>query len=103
MRIMFVRLVFGKVQTNKMEEIRGWYQTEDVPAMKNQKGLRMLLFLESVDSPDEAVSLSIWDSKEDAEAWEKSGPYKELVKKAMLLLAEESKSKSYAVTVVHQA
>jgi len=31
----FVLLIFEKIQTNKMEELRKWYQTEDVPAMKN--------------------------------------------------------------------
>ncbi len=100
---MFVRLVFGKVQTDKIEEFRRWYKNEDVPAVKNQKGLRMLLLLESVDVLGEAVSLSIWDSKEDAEAFEKRGPYKELVKKAIPLLTEEPVRKSYDVTVVHQA
>jgi len=100
---MFVRLVFGKVQTDKIKEFRRWYKTEDVPAVKNQKGLRMQLLLESVDVPGEAVSLTIWDSKEDAEALDKSGLYKELVKKALPFLTEEPMRKSYEVTVVHQA
>ena len=100
---MVVRLVFGKIQTDKIKEFRKWYKTEDVPAVKNQKGLRMLLLLESVDAPGEAVSLSIWDSNEDAEAYEKSGLYEKQVKKALTFLTEAPKLKSYEVTVVHQA
>ena len=63
----------------------------------------MLLLLESVDAPGEAVSLSIQDSKEDAEAYEKSGLYEKQVKKALTFLTEAPKLKSYEVTVVHQA
>jgi len=91
------------MQTDKIEEFRKIYMESMVPAVKNQKGLQILLLLESVDAPGEVVSLSIWDSKENAEAYEKSGLYKEQVKKAIPLLTEAPMLKSYEVTVVHQA
>ena len=103
MRDMFVRLVSGKVKPGKIGEFREWYETEDVPAARKLKGLRTMLLLEPVDAPDEVVSLTIWDSEEDAEAFEKSGQFEELVKKAMPLLAEAPVRKSYSVSVVLQA
>jgi heme-degrading monooxygenase HmoA len=66
-----------------------------VPDVKDQKGLQKIMFLESVDNPNKIISLSIWDSKEDAEAYEQRGPYMEIIQKAMHLLPNQPTSKSY--------
>jgi heme-degrading monooxygenase HmoA len=49
--------------------------------LERQKGHRFHHLLESVDVPGEGVSVSAWDSREDAEAYERSGVYEELVAK----------------------
>jgi heme-degrading monooxygenase HmoA len=96
---MFVRLVYA--QTDKRDELREWYETVDIPTVKDQKGLRALMFLESVDNPQEVASLTIWENQEAADEYENNGPYKELVNKVTPMFTQEPTLKSYKVTVVH--
>jgi heme-degrading monooxygenase HmoA len=98
---MFVRLVYAK--TEQRESLREWYETVDIPTVKDQRGLRTLMFLESVDDPEDVVSLTIWDSQADAEAYERSGPYQALLKQASPMLSGETALHSYKVTAVHHA
>ena len=59
-----------------------YYRDEVSGILERQKGHRFHYLLESVDGvPGEGVSVSAWDSREDAEAYERSGAYDELVAK----------------------
>lgn len=76
---MFLRLTFFKVKPGKMDELRQVYINEVIPAHKNHQGNRFVHLLERVDEGDQGISITAWDSRADAESYEKSGDYEKLL------------------------
>jgi heme-degrading monooxygenase HmoA len=78
----FVRMTFTKIDPASAEAVRALYYRDEIwGVLERQKGHRFHYLLESADVPGEGVSVSAWDSREDAEAYERSGTYEELVAK----------------------
>ena len=79
---MFVRMTFTKIDPASAEAVRALYYRDEIwGVLDRQKGHRFHYLLESVDVAGEGVSVTAWDSSEDAEAYETSGAYEELVAK----------------------
>ena len=77
---MFVRMTFTKSDPACAEAARALYNSDEVSGvLERQKGHRFHYLLESADVPGEGVSVTAWDSREAAEAYEMSGAYEELV------------------------
>ena len=77
---MFVRMTFTQSDPASAEAARALYNSDEVSGvLDRQKGHRFHYLLESVDVAGEGVSVTAWDSREDAEAYEMSGAYEELV------------------------
>ena len=77
---MFVRMTFTKIDPASAEAVRALYYRDEIwGVLDRQRGHRFHYLLESVDVPGEGVSVTAWDSREDAEAYEMSGAYEELV------------------------
>jgi heme-degrading monooxygenase HmoA len=75
----FVRMTFTKSDPASAEAVRALYYRDEIRGvLARQKGHRFHYLLESVDVPGEGVSVTAWDSREDAEAYERSGAYEEL-------------------------
>jgi len=96
---MFVRLTFVEFQPEKMEEVRRLYHNQVIPAMKEQEGLRFVHLLECLEAEGEAISITAWDNKANADAYERSGLYQELVGKFQPFYTALPELKSYEVTV----
>ena len=96
---MFVRLTFVKFQPEKIEEVRRLYYDEVIPAMKEQKGLRFVHLLECLEAAGEAISITAWDNKANADTYEGSGLYQELVGKFQPFYSAPPELRSYEVTV----
>jgi heme-degrading monooxygenase HmoA len=79
MQSMYVRIVSGKIKTDKMEEFREIYNNEILKELKTVKGFRNAFSTQSTEDSNEVFSITIWDSKEDADNYEKSGLYEQLV------------------------
>jgi heme-degrading monooxygenase HmoA len=79
----FVRMTFTKIDPASAEAVRALYNSAEVSGvLERQRGHRFHHhLLESVDVPGEGVSVTAWDGREDAEAYERSGAYGELVAK----------------------
>jgi heme-degrading monooxygenase HmoA len=78
----FVRMTFTQSDPESAEAVRALYYRDEVSGvLARQKGHRFHHLLESVDVPGESISLTAWDSREDAEAYERSGAYEDLVAK----------------------
>ncbi|MGH2566852.1 MAG: antibiotic biosynthesis monooxygenase [Bacteroidota bacterium] len=78
---MFLRIVSLKIKPGKMEEYKNIYMNEIIPAFYETKGCRhAYLTLPSEDS-NEAISITIWDSKEAADEYELSGRFAYLLDK----------------------
>ena len=62
-----------------------------------QKGYRFHYLLSSADDPTEGVSVTAWDSREGAEAYESSGTCEELVGKVTRWHTQPAELRSYEV------
>jgi heme-degrading monooxygenase HmoA len=76
---MFVRLTYLNFLPGKIEEAKRIYYDELVPIVKKQKGNLDCRMLEPVDNKDDYISMTVWDNKEDADAYQTSGIYNRLV------------------------
>ena len=86
---MFARLTFISVQPESIDELKRIYNEEVVPVVKSQKGNIGVWLLEPTDSADDFISLTEWRSEAQANTYESSGTYRELVNK----LKDKYKSK----------
>jgi heme-degrading monooxygenase HmoA len=95
---MFVRMTFTQSDPASAEAARTLYNSDEVSGvLDRQRGHRFHYLLESVDAPGEGLSVTAWDSREDAEAYERSGAYEELVAKFGQFHTEPARLRSYEV------
>jgi heme-degrading monooxygenase HmoA len=79
---MWVRLTFLKIEPADLAAARALYQSEEISGVvRKQPGYRFHHLLESVERPGEVISLSAWRSQADADAYEQSGVYENLLRK----------------------
>ena len=79
---MFARVAWGKVKPGTWEEYERLYHDEILPGTRNIKGLHLRELLRGTDDPDEGISLTLWESREDLDAYEQSDLYQRLVDRA---------------------
>ena len=93
---MFVRMLFTKIDADSLEAVRALHYRDEIwGVLARQKGHRFHHLLESVDDATEAVFVTAWDSREDAEAFERSGAYEELADKFADFDSERPQLRSY--------
>jgi heme-degrading monooxygenase HmoA len=78
---MYVRIVSHILQKDKITNFRDIYIEEILPALRKTKGCQYAYLIEGMNKANEVISLTIWDSSEYAEQYEKSGLFSELVNK----------------------
>ena len=78
---MYIRIVSMKIQDGKLDEFKELYHNKVIPALKSTQGCRHIFLTQSVQEKDEFISVTIWNSKKDADAYEASGKFAELVSK----------------------
>ena len=78
---MYIRIVSHILQKDKINEFRDIFIDEIIPALRHTKGCRYSYLIESMHQENEVISLSIWDSKDDAIAYESSGAFDQLITK----------------------
>jgi heme-degrading monooxygenase HmoA len=95
--MVYARLSFVKLKPEvSLDEVREIWDESVIPAAKDQNGFVGGLLLVSEEA-DEGIAISLWDSKEDADAGEKSGYYKKQVRKFAAFLAAPPDRKYYNV------
>jgi len=77
---MYVRLTSVKVEQEKTEDFKRIYDGEILPQLRTVAGCRYAFLVESPEE-GEVISVTIWDSKEHADAYEQSGMFDRLVEK----------------------
>lgn len=84
----YLRLVSVKLKPGKLEEFKRLYENEIIPALQATKGCRHAYLTTPSSQGNEAISITIWDRKADAEAYEKSGLFGQLLEKTKHLYSE---------------
>ncbi len=85
---LFVRIVAPQVRPGKAEEFQRIYQENVLPVLRTVKGCRYVYLTKSASDKDRFMSVTIWNSKEDAAAYEQSGLFQELTGKLGTTLSE---------------
>ena len=78
---MYARMAWGKVKPGSWEDYERVYRDEILPGSRGVKGLRFRELLRGIDDPDEGISLTLWESREDLEAYEQSAAYQGFVER----------------------
>lgn len=84
---LYVRVLSLKFKPGKMDEFKQIYQLKILPVLRATKGCRYAYLTEDASDEDEAISMTIWDSKEDAEEYEKNGTFGSLLRQVGDLLS----------------
>jgi heme-degrading monooxygenase HmoA len=92
---MVVRLTRFSLSPEKAAEAKRIYQQEVVPEIKKQKGNTNVMLLEPTDGSNEYISVTVWEDKSDAEAYESSGKYKQMVDKIKGLITDQPILRTY--------
>lgn len=87
-----------RVQDGKTEEAVQIYLVSAIPAMREQRGFRGVLVLTDPET-GEGYGITLWETEEDAKAFDSSGNYREQVIKLGRLLAESPDRKIYDVSI----
>ena len=77
----FARRVALKVKQEKLHEFLSVTRRDVGPGLAREKGLRRFFLIRSVDNMNEFVALTLWNSKRDADNYEKSGRYAKNLRK----------------------
>jgi heme-degrading monooxygenase HmoA len=92
---MFTRHVTIKLKANSAAEFARVIENEIIPLLRKQKGFRdEVTFV--VPERSEAIALSFWDTKEDAEAYNRTG-YQEVLKTLSKVVEGDPKIETYEV------
>ncbi len=75
---MYTRNVSMKLKTNSVQEFTRTLENEIIPVLRKQKGIKDEITLVAQER-NEAVAISFWDKKEDAESYNRE-KYPEILK-----------------------
>jgi heme-degrading monooxygenase HmoA len=78
---MIVRLTYLNFIPENIVQAKAIYHDDVMPTVRKQKGNIDCRLLEPMDKSDEYISMTTWETKADADAYESSGIYRELVNK----------------------
>ncbi len=82
----YIRILHSKVLPGKFNALSALYNDELVPALLQVDGCRAA-FLIGMEEKHEGLSITVWDSHEQAIAYERSGKFSELLSRAEPMLS----------------
>jgi heme-degrading monooxygenase HmoA len=74
----FVRIVSARVEADRFDELKKRYDEEVKPALMATKGCRAVFLVQNVSRRSRVLSVTLWDSEEDAIRYELSGAFDKL-------------------------
>jgi len=97
---MYVRLTYLNFLPGKAEEAKKIYNTELAPVVKQQKGNLDCRLLEPTDKANDYISMTTWESKEQADAYQASGVYSQLVNRVKEFYTKDPVLRMYSTESV---
>jgi heme-degrading monooxygenase HmoA len=95
---MYARVTSALIDIKRIEQFRKIYEKSVVPAAKKQKGFKGISLMVNPKS-GEAMSISYWDTEEDALANEKNLYYQEQVAKFIPAYKRQPIREGYEILV----
>ena len=95
---MYARVSTVEVQPGRMDEVIDISRDSVLPAVQQQQGFRGGLWLTDRDA-NKIMIVSLWESREDMEAGEASGYYREQIGKFGGMLAGDVVREAYEVSI----
>ena len=95
---MYARVSTAEVQPGRLDEVIDISRDSVLPAARQQRGFKNGLWLTDRDA-NKIMIVSLWESREDMEAGEQSGYYREQVGKFGGMLAGEVVREAYEVSI----
>jgi quinol monooxygenase YgiN len=83
----FVRIGQFKALPGTTDALRQIYETQAIPAIRQASGNISALLLQQHQSPEPFMAITIWNTQDDAEAYDKSGQALEMVNKIRFAFA----------------
>jgi quinol monooxygenase YgiN len=87
---MFMRLVQVKVKSETADQMPLLYSTTIIPTLQKTPGCLYASLIKSTHDPDEAISMTLWDSLDHAEAYEQGGMFQKLMNEITPFLSDSS-------------
>jgi hypothetical protein len=81
---MFARNVSFRLKSNMLSDYTRTFENEILPLLRKQKGFKDEIALSNPNSPD-AIAISLWENKVDAEAYN-TNTYPEVLKKLSTMI-----------------
>jgi len=79
---MFMRLLQVRAKYDSRSSLPVLYNNNIIPELRKAPGCLYGGLIQSVRNPDECISMTLWETPEHAEAYEQSGLFQRLLKKA---------------------
>ncbi len=77
----FLRIVSLRHKKGLLAEYKDLYRAEIIPALLATRGCRYACLSIPTSDENESISVTIWNSREDAEVYERQGTFKKLLEK----------------------
>jgi heme-degrading monooxygenase HmoA len=87
---MFLRLVQAKIRPEEAPRLAEAYDASIMPALERTRGCLFAGLAQSAHRPEDVISLTLWTSRDDAVAYERSGKFMELLAIARPFFSESS-------------
>ena len=92
---MIVRLTYFSFAPGTIDELKKFYNEVAIPTVRKQKGNLECRLLEPGNTKEEYISMTTWETKADADAYQSSGVYKKLVDQVRKHFTKEPVLKVY--------
>ncbi len=96
---MFARVLRGKVKPGMWDDYERYYNEKVVPPTQKMNGFRERRLLRSLDDPDEGISISVWETREDLENYVRSIERQTIVLEAENLFAGEYSVRDFEIRI----
>lgn len=85
---MYLRLVQARAKLDLIPSLQTIYATTIIPTLQGTPGCLYACLMQSSSQPEEVVSMTLWESQEDAEAYVSGGLFEHLMKQVRPMLLE---------------
>jgi len=85
---MYVRILSARVKPGKEEEVKNIYKEEIGPGLRQVTGCKYAFLTQSLKDTNEFFSITIWENRDAADKYEKSGLFSEYLGKVKHLFSD---------------